>query len=92
MQAMDENAMERRFAEQAARWIIAALIACVALIGIVLLVAAVVVALNPPLWMGVVVGTVLAVGAAAFAWLVASALASRSDDEREERVRRINRR
>lgn len=89
MQAMDENAMERQFTEQALRWIVAALIACVALVGIVLLVAAVMVALDPPLWMGVALGTILAVGAAAFAWLVATALASRSDSERDDPVRRI---
>ncbi|HVL63960.1 MAG TPA: hypothetical protein VM573_02195 [Actinomycetota bacterium] len=87
---MEKNTMDRQFADQAARWVIAALIACVALIGIVLLVGALVVALDPPMWAAVVLGTGLALGAAAFAWLVASALASR-DDRESDRVRRLPR-
>ncbi|HVM34824.1 MAG TPA: hypothetical protein VM784_05715 [Actinomycetota bacterium] len=91
MQMRDEAAMDKQFAGQIARWLIAGIIACVALVGIVLLVGALVVALNPPLWIAVVAGTVLAVAAAAFAWLVATALGSRSEGHDDDRVHRLPR-
>jgi protein-S-isoprenylcysteine O-methyltransferase Ste14 len=76
MRAMDREARENEIMGQMTKWLIAAFIACVALLGLFALVAALVVVFEIPSWVGIVVGTVLAVGAAAFAWLVASALES----------------
>jgi protein-S-isoprenylcysteine O-methyltransferase Ste14 len=76
MQSMDRDAREDEIIGQMTKWLIAAFIACVALLGLFALVAALVVVFELPSWVGIVVGTALAVGAAAFAWLVASALES----------------
>lgn len=76
MRVMDRDARETEIIGQMTKWLIAAFIACVALLGLFALVAALVVVFELPSWVGIVVGTVLAIGAAAFAWLVASALES----------------
>jgi hypothetical protein len=76
MRAMDRDARENEIIEQMTKWLIAAGIACVALLGLVALVAAMVFVFDLPSWMEIVVGAVLALGTAAFAWLVASALES----------------
>jgi hypothetical protein len=77
MQIADsETRIESELVGQMAKWLIAAAIACVALMGSIALLAAMVFVFEPPSWAGVVIGTTLAIGAVAFAWLVASALES----------------
>ena len=59
-------------------WAVAALLACAALIGVVSVLAVVVWAVGDvPGWVTLVLGGGLAVGAAAFAWILARALRSR---------------
>lgn len=58
------------------RWVVAALVASAALMGVVILVALVALALQPPDWIQMALGGVIALGTAGFAWLVASALGS----------------
>ena len=60
------------------RWLAAGIVATAALLGLVVLVAIVAYALQPPGWLQMVLGVVMAAGAAVFAWLLASAL--RKDD------------
>ncbi len=67
---------DREAADQATKWVIALVIALVALFGIVVLAAIFVAALEPPGWLGALLGIVLAIGATGFAWLLASALIS----------------
>ena len=55
------------------RWAVAFAVGGAATIGVVILVFLVALALQPPAWVQIVVGVVLAVGAAIFTWLVASA-------------------
>jgi hypothetical protein len=60
------------------RWVAAGIVATAALLGLVVLVAIIAYALQPPGWLQMVLGVVMAAGAAMFAWLLASAL--RKDD------------
>lgn len=60
------------------RWVAAGVVAAAALLGLVVLVAIIAYALQPPGWVQMVLGVAMAVGAAIFAWLLASAL--RKDD------------
>jgi hypothetical protein len=60
----------------ALRWGLAGLLAVAALIGILTLVVAVVLVLQPAGWIQSLLGAGLALGSGAFAWLVASALGS----------------
>lgn len=96
MLVMSRDARENEIIGQMTKWLIAAFIACVALLGLFALVAALAVVFELPSWVGIVVGTVLAIGAAAFAWLVASALESgrrsRSVGNRNDGVRELKRR
>ena len=55
------------------RWAVAFAVGGAATIGVVILVFLVALALQPPTWVQVVVGVVLALGAAIFTWLVANA-------------------
>ncbi len=64
------------------RWVAAGLVAAAALLGSLILVALVVVALEPPGWVQMLLGITMAIGAAVFAWLVASALGRDGDRER----------
>ena len=59
------------------RWGLASLVAAVALAGLLILAAVVAVALEPPDWVQLAIGVLLAVGSAALAWLIASAVRSR---------------
>ncbi len=63
------------------RWVAAGLVATAALLGSFILVALIVVALEPPVWVQMVLGVIMAAGTAFLAWLVAAAL-GRNDDER----------
>lgn len=94
MQAMEQNRNDppsgqaRRLPERGprdvpesgdfVRWIAAGIVATAALLGLVVLVAIIAYALQPPGWLQMVLGVVMAAGAAVFAWLLASAL--RKDD------------
>lgn len=60
------------------RWLAAGVVATAALLGLVVLVAIIAYALQPPGWLQMVLGVLMAAGAAVFAWLLASAL--RKDD------------
>ncbi len=64
------------------RWSLAGVVATAALIGLLVLVTIVVVVLQPPGWLQLVLGAVLAFGAAALAWLIAAALGSDSEESR----------
>ena len=64
--------------EDVMRWAAAGIVAGAALLGLVVLVAIIVYALQPPGWLQMVLGVAMATGAAFFAWLLASAL--RKDD------------
>ena len=59
--------------ETAVRWGIGCLVGAVALIGVLLLSALISFYLQPPAWVQVVLGVVLALGAVVLAWLVATA-------------------
>jgi uncharacterized membrane protein len=65
------------------RWVTAAFLAGAALLGLVVLAAVLTFALDPPDWLQIVVGVVMAAGAVFFAWLIASAL--RKDDSPRSR-------
>jgi protein-S-isoprenylcysteine O-methyltransferase Ste14 len=92
MQVADsETRIESDLVGQMTKWLIAAAITCVALMGLIALLAAMVFVFEPPSWAGVVIGAILAVGAVAFTWLVASALESSrrhaaETDRRNDRV------
>jgi uncharacterized membrane protein len=60
------------------RWVAAGVVAAAALLGLVVLVAMIAYALQPPGWLQMVLGVGMAAGACFFAWLLASAL--RKDD------------
>lgn len=59
------------------RWTVGCLVATLATVGVLILVALVALALEPPTWVQVLLGVGLAVGGAVFAWLIASALGQR---------------
>ncbi len=56
------------------RWVAAGVVAAAALLGLLVLVAIVAYALQPPGWLQMVLGIAMAAGAAVFAWLLAAAL------------------
>ncbi len=56
------------------RWVAAGVVAAAALLGLLVLVAIVAYALQPPGWLQIVLGVAMAAGAAVFAWLLAAAL------------------
>lgn len=55
------------------------MVAALSTVGLLILVALIAIALEPPTWMQVVLGAGLAVGGAVFAWLIASALGQRRE-------------
>jgi phosphate/sulfate permease len=55
------------------------------MVGILILVLLVAVALSPPTWVQVLLGVALALGGAAFAWLVATALGQKESQQQEAR-------
>ncbi len=67
------------------RWVAAGVVAAAALLGLLILVAIVAYALQPPGWLQMVLGVAMAAGAAVFAWLLAAAL--RKDDRPPQRRR-----
>lgn len=71
-----EDAEERPLPAEV-RWTVGCLLATLSTIGVLILVALVAIALEPPTWVQVLLGAGLAVGGAVFAWLIASALGQR---------------
>ena len=69
--------------DEVMRWVTAAFVAAAALLGLVVLVAIIAFALQPPGWVQMLLGIAMAGGAVFFAWLVASAL--RKDDSGTDR-------
>lgn len=67
-------------------WLVAGLLAGVALIGLLAIFMVVVIHFEPPDWVQVVLGVGLVLGACSFAWLLASALTS--SDSARARTRR----
>jgi hypothetical protein len=59
------------------RWTVGCLVATLSTVGVLILVALVAIALEPPTWVQVLLGAGLAVGGAVLAWLIASALGER---------------
>ena len=70
-------------ADEVIRWVTAGFLAAAALLGLVVLVAILTFALQPPGWLQMVLGVLMVAGAVVFAWLVASAL--RKDDDNLKR-------
>jgi sugar phosphate permease len=86
MQAMErKSGMEPEITREMTRWLIAAGIAAVALMGLFTLLAAIVFFIDLPGWVQAAGGVTVAVGTAAFAWLVASALGSSRSESGESR-------
>ena len=80
MTVRQEHHDQQGFSSAALRWSLAGLIASAALIGVLTLVLAIVVVVQPAGWVQTVLGVGLALGAGALAWLVASALGSSRRD------------
>ncbi|MDQ3987514.1 MAG: hypothetical protein M3280_13580 [Actinomycetota bacterium] len=65
------------------RWGVGCLVAGVALLGVVLLVGVISFYVQPPTWVQILVGAVVALGAVVLAWLVAAAVGrARAEPER----------
>lgn len=78
-----------------ARWIVGVVVGLTAMLGLMILVALVSFALEPPAWMQIIMGIVLVGVACLLTWLVASALGPRdrgrpAEDEVEMRRRASN--
>ena len=69
------------------RWSVGCLVSAAATLGVVILVFLVSIALQPPVWVQVMLGVALAIGGAILAWLVASALAQAKSSDRPPGVR-----
>jgi protein-S-isoprenylcysteine O-methyltransferase Ste14 len=89
MRALDREAVKQELVGQMTKWAVAAAVASVALMGVFALVAALLIAFEIPQWVQIVGGTVLALGTAAFAWLVASALEAGRRNRQQESPERI---
>ena len=76
MSLVERSDPESMTPEDIRRWVVAFLIAGAALMGLLILVAILAFALNPPAWVQIVLGLVLAAGAVGLAWLVFKALNS----------------
>ena len=89
MQALEGEAVKQEFVGQMTKWAVAAVVASVALMGVFALVAAFLIAFEIPQWIQIVGGTALALGTAAFAWLVASALEAGRRNARQQTPERV---
>lgn len=69
-----------------ARWTLGCLVASVALTGLLILILLVAIAISPPVWIQVLLGVGLSLGGALLAWLVATALKTRSQNEESKGV------
>lgn len=72
LRSRDQSEQQRRLTS----WLVAGLLAGVALIGLLAIFMVVVIHFEPPDWVQVVLGVGLVLGACSFAWLLASALTS----------------
>jgi high-affinity Fe2+/Pb2+ permease len=78
-----------------ARWVIGVVVGLTAMVGLMILVALISIALEPPAWLQIVMGIFLVAVACLLTWLVASALGQRDrlrsgEDEIELRRRASN--
>jgi phosphate/sulfate permease len=64
------------------RWTVGCLVGAVSIVGLLILVLLVAIALSPPAWVQVLLGVGLALGGAAFTWLVATALGQKDPGSR----------
>ena len=76
---VEEEGSQERPLPAEVRWTVGCLLGTLSTIGVLILVALVAIALEPPTWVQVLLGAGLAVGGAVFAWLIASALGQRRD-------------
>ncbi|MGH2808982.1 MAG: hypothetical protein ACRDKT_17090 [Actinomycetota bacterium] len=70
-------------------WGVGCLVAAAATLGVVILVFIIAVALQPPVWVQITVGVVLAIGATVLAWLVAAAVGQAKVDRKTEGGRQL---
>ena len=70
------------------RWAVGCLISGTATAGLLILVFELALALQPPTWMQIVIGSALAVGGAILAWTIASALGRAGDRRSPDGVMR----
>ena len=77
LEVVEEQETEERSLPAELRWTVGCLLAMLSTIGVLILVALVAIALEPPTWVQVLLGAGLAVGGAVFAWLIATALGQR---------------
>ena len=77
LEVVEEQETEERSLPAEVRWTVGCLVATLSTIGVLILVALVAIALEPPTWVQVLLGAGLAVGGAVFAWLIATALGQR---------------
>ncbi|HZA41767.1 MAG TPA: hypothetical protein VFA00_14210 [Actinomycetota bacterium] len=89
MQALEREAVKEELVGQMTKWAVAAAVASVALMGVFALTAALLIAFEIPQWIQIVGGTALALGTAAFAWLVASALEASRRNRQQQSSERI---
>ena len=67
--------------EAAVQWGVGCLVGGAALVGVVLLSALIAFAVQPPAWVQIVIGVVLALGGVLLTWLVATAWGRSSKDQ-----------
>ena len=89
MQALEREAVKQELVGQMTKWAVAAAVASVALMGVFALTAALLIVFEIPQWIQLVGGTTLAIGTAAFAWLVASALEASRRNHRQQSAEHI---
>ena len=78
---MNERGPEQPATPEVVRWGVGCLVAAVSTVGVLILVLLVALALAPPTWVQVLLGIALALGGAAFAWLVATALGQKATQD-----------
>jgi protein-S-isoprenylcysteine O-methyltransferase Ste14 len=78
----------RQDVDSAVQWGVGCLVGAAALAGVVLMVLLLAFYIQPPTWVQIVLGVVLAVGGALLAWLVATALGRSQAQARDRRVRK----
>lgn len=77
LSVVDERDSEEQPLPAELRWTVGCLLGALSMVGVLILVALVAIALEPPTSVQVALGAALAVGGAVFAWLIASALGQR---------------
>jgi protein-S-isoprenylcysteine O-methyltransferase Ste14 len=80
-----EKAGDRSDVDSAVQWGVGCLVGAAALVGVVLMVLLLAFYIQPPTWVQVALGVILAVGGALLAWLVAAALGRAQAAQRRSR-------